>query len=75
MKSIDYVLGQPWAMLPDMVETLISIADRVNRVSRACGGQAGKAARKHAVDVEMRDGVAIVPVSRPDLSPLCVHLF
>lgn len=63
-KAIEYVLGQPWAMLPEMVETLISIADRTNGDPEAVAARLGRPL-ENSQKVTLRDSVAILPIRGP----------
>lgn len=64
MKSIDFVLGQPWAMLPEMVQTLISIADRTNLGPEAVASRLGRPL-ENTQKVTMHGSVAVIPVRGP----------
>lgn len=55
------VLAAPWMMTQEMVETVLSIADRENLSPEAVAAVVGRPLdNSHAVEV--RDGVAIIPV-------------
>lgn len=61
--ATNWILSQPWAMLPEMVETFLSVANRTNDL------EAVLARRGEPLDnartVEMHNGVAVVPVHGP----------
>lgn len=62
--ALRFVLGQPWAMLPEMVDTLISIADRANDAPEAVAARLGKPLDNTRI-VQVRDNVAVVPINGP----------
>lgn len=62
--ALRFVLGQPWAMLPEMVDTLISIADRTNEGPEAVAARLGRPL-DNTRTVNVRDNVAVVPINGP----------
>ncbi|WP_406698572.1 S49 family peptidase [Singulisphaera sp. Ch08] len=60
MKAPEYILSRPWAMLPDRVEQMIAIAERMNDVE-AVLAKVGKPL-DNTQGVRIRGSVAVVPV-------------
>ena len=62
-RAFDYAAAQPWLMLPEMLDTLLSIADR------QANPEALEARLGHKLEntrsVSVRDGVAVIPVTGP----------
>lgn len=64
LKAIDVITsGQMWAILPQKLETIISIASRENDIE-AVQAKLGEPLRNTRT-VEVREGVAIIPVEGP----------
>jgi signal peptide peptidase SppA len=63
IRAFDVALTRPWAMLPDALEQLLAIADRMGD-PEALAAKAGKPLANTRT-VENRDGVAVVPVIGP----------
>jgi len=63
-RALDLILAQPWAIQPDSLETLLSIASRTNASPEAVAAQLGRPL-DNARTVNVRDGTAIVPVTGP----------
>lgn len=55
------VLAAPWAMTPEMVQTILTIAERDNLSPEAVAAQLGRPLDNTRA-VTVRDGVAIIPV-------------
>jgi ClpP class serine protease len=64
MRATDYILSRPWAMVPEMIETLVAIADRVNESPELVAAKLGRPL-ENTQSVEMRDAVAVIPVRGP----------
>ena len=63
-RALDLILAQPWAIQPDSLETLLSIASRTNASPEAVAAQLGRPL-DNARTVQVREGTAIVPVTGP----------
>lgn len=63
-RALDLILSQPWAIQPDSLETLLSIASRTNASPEAVAAQLGRPL-DNARTVQVREGTAIVPVTGP----------
>lgn len=64
VSAFDMMARQPWAMLPDALETIASIARRENESPEAVAAKLGRPLQ-NTRSVTVRDGVAIVPVTGP----------
>lgn len=62
--AFDLLAGQPWAMLPSMLDTMMAISQRENEQVEVLEARLGKPLQ-NAQSVSVRDGVAIVPVVGP----------
>lgn len=62
--AFDLVAAQPWAIQPEMLETIASISRRENESVGAVEARLGRPLQ-NARSVTLRDGVAVVPVSGP----------
>jgi len=64
MTAADFILRQPWAMMPDRVAQLLAIADRVADNEAELEAVLAKAGQslENTRNVEVRDGVAVIPV-------------
>lgn len=58
------ILSTPWAMTPEMVQTMLAIADRENLSPEAVAAQLGRPL-DNTRGVSVRDGVAVIPVDGP----------
>lgn len=58
------ILAAPWAMTPEMVQTMLAIADRENLAPEAVAAQLGRPLDNTRA-VAVRDGVAVIPVEGP----------
>ena len=65
--ALDFIARDPWAIRPDWLETICSIADREHEYAGNVQALEQKLGRplSNAHAVTVRDGVAIVPVSGP----------
>ena len=63
MSAFELAASQPWLILPDALDTILSIAKRTNDVE-ALETKLGQQL-KHTHTVTFRDGVAVIPVSGP----------
>lgn len=63
MKAFEMAATQPWAILPDMLTTILSIASRETE-PEAVAAKLGRPL-ENTYQVEMREGVAILPVTGP----------
>jgi len=64
VSAFDMVAAQPWAIQPDMLETISAIARRENESPEAVEARLGRPLQ-NARDVSVRDGVAIISVTGP----------
>jgi len=64
MRALEWITNQPWAILPESLQTIIRIAGRENESVEAVAAKLGRPL-DNTRTVEVRDGVAIVPVSGP----------
>jgi ClpP class serine protease len=62
--AIDMVMQQPWAIQPDMLETICAIASREHESLEAVAARLGRPLQ-NTRSVMVRDGVAVVPVTGP----------
>lgn len=62
--AFDLVASQPWAIVPEMLETIAAIARRENDPIEAVGARLGRPLQ-NARTVSVRDGVALVHVIGP----------
>ena len=62
--AFDFLAKQPWAIQPDMLETIISIANRDNESIEAVEAKLGRPLQNTRA-VTMRGDVAIIPVVGP----------
>lgn len=58
------ILSTPWAMTPEMVRTMLAIAERENLSPEAVAAQLGRPLDNTRA-VTVRDGVAVIPVEGP----------
>lgn len=63
-RSLEVMSREPWAILPDALETMISIAERTNLTPDAVAEKLGRPL-DNTWSVTVRDGVAIVPIRGP----------
>jgi signal peptide peptidase SppA len=63
MRAFELASGQPWAILPEMLTTILSIAARETD-PEAVAAKLGRPL-ENTYHAEVRDGVAILPVSGP----------
>lgn len=66
MRASNFILSQPWLMLPEMIQVVLDIADRVNESPELVAAKLGRPL-ENTRSVEMRDNVAIIPV----MGPIC----
>lgn len=64
VSAFDMMARQPWAMMPDALETMVGIARRENESPEAVAAKLGRPLQNTRT-VSVRDGVAIVPVTGP----------
>ena len=64
LQVLTRIKAQPWAITPVYMETILEIASRENMNPEAIAAEFGTRL-ENTYDVEMRDGVAILPVSGP----------
>lgn len=64
MHAFEVIASKPWAILPDHLEMICSIARRENESIEAVAAKLGRPLQNTRT-VEVRDGVAIVPVTGP----------
>lgn len=62
--AFDLVASQPWAIAPDVLETIAAIARRENGDIEAVEARIGRPLQ-NARSVSVRNGVAIVPITGP----------
>lgn len=62
--AFDLVASQPWAILPDMLETIATVARRENENIEAVEARLGRPLQ-NTRKVTMRDQVAVIPVTGP----------
>lgn len=63
-RAYEFVIGQSWAILEESLDTIASIAQRTNEDPEAVAAKLGRPL-KNTQSVEMRDGVAVIPVNGP----------
>lgn len=61
LRARNAILAAPWAMTPEMVATMLAIAERDNLTPEAVAAQLGRPLDNTRA-VEVRDGVAVIPV-------------
>jgi signal peptide peptidase SppA len=64
MKAFDIAVGQPWAILPEQLQVILSIAARENESIEAVSAKLGRPLQ-NTYSVEVRDNVAILPIQGP----------
>lgn len=64
IRILSRIKSQPWACTPEVMETIMDIANRQNLSPEAVAKELGRPLR-NSYDVEMRDGVAVLPVQGP----------
>jgi signal peptide peptidase SppA len=64
LRALQLALGVPWAILPESLETILSIAARVNETPEAIAEKMGQKL-ENTRTVTVRDGVATIPVTGP----------
>lgn len=64
LSIINRLRAEPWAITREMLETIIAIAERDNESQQAVAARLGRQL-KNSYDVEVRDGIAIIPVVGP----------
>lgn len=64
VSAFDLVAAQPWAIQPDMLNTIAAIARREGEGVEAVEARLGRPLQ-NARNVALRDGVAVVPVTGP----------
>lgn len=62
--AFDLVASQPWAILPDMLETIATVARRENESIETVEARLGRPLQ-NTRKVTMRDQVAVIPVTGP----------
>ena len=63
-KVLDFILSQPWAIQPDALQTIVSIACRNNEAPELLETKLGKPLRNTRA-VEIRGNTAVIPVMGP----------
>lgn len=63
MKALELAISQPWAILPEMLTTILSIAARETN-PEAVAAKLGRPL-ENTYQTELRDGVAVLPVTGP----------
>lgn len=61
VRARNAILAAPWAMTPEMVATMLAIAERENLTPEAVAAQLGRPL-DNTRSVAVRDGVAVIPV-------------
>lgn len=61
VRARNAILAAPWAMTPEMVATMLAIAERENLTPEAVAAQLGRPLDNTRA-VALRDGVAVIPV-------------
>src|SRR5687768_13166586 len=64
MRAITALTSQPWAIVPDALHTMCSLALRENATPDAVAAQLGRPL-DNTRTVTVRDGVAIIPIAGP----------
>lgn len=64
VRSINMMSREPWAILPETLETMVSVAERQNLSPEAVAEKLGRPL-ENTRSVRVRNGVAIVPVNGP----------
>lgn len=64
LKILARIKAEPWAITQEYMDTIMSIAERENLSPEAVAQKLGRQL-DNTYDVELRDGVAILPVSGP----------
>lgn len=64
VRSINVMSREPWAILPETLETMVSIAERQNLSPEAVAEKLGRPL-ENTRSVRVRNGVAVVPVNGP----------
>lgn len=64
IRILSRIKSQPWACTPEVMETIMDIANRQNLSPEAVAKELGRPLR-NSYDVEMRDGVGILPIQGP----------
>jgi ClpP class serine protease len=62
--ALDYLLGQPWAIEPNALDSVLSIAQRANESPEAVAAKLGRPL-DNARRVRERDATAIIPITGP----------
>lgn len=63
-RIIEYLLSHPWAILPEVLERILAIAQGENESTEAVAAKLGRPLQNTRTVIN-RDGVAIVPVTGP----------
>lgn len=58
------IRAEPWAITRETLETIVAIAERENETPQAVAARLGRPL-DNTYDVEVRDGIAIIPVAGP----------
>lgn len=64
VSAFDLIASQPWAMLPNMLDTMVAIARRENETVETLEARLGRRLQ-NTDSVTVRDGVAVIPVTGP----------
>ena len=64
MRAFNLAASSPWAIVPEALETILSIAARENETPEAVAAMLGRPL-DNTRTVSMRDGVAVIPVQGP----------
>lgn len=64
IRILSRIKSQPWACTPEVMETIMDIANRQNLSPEAVAKEIGRPLR-NSYDVEMRDSVGILPMQGP----------
>jgi capsid assembly protease len=64
VQALDLILGEPWAITPEGMSQVLSIAQRVNDAPETVVSRLGRPL-ENARRVRVQDGVAVIPVTGP----------
>ena len=64
-RILEYLLTNHWAILPEVLQTILSIAQGDERLARGRRGDGSGVLLQNTRTVINRDGVAVLPVNGP----------
>lgn len=64
LRAVDLLMGEPWAIAPEAMETILAIAQRINDSPEAVSARLGRPLQ-NARTATQRNGAALIPITGP----------